>query len=212
MTMARSLRFPATLAVGGLAANMLLDLVSLVIGPLSVRARLRGESGGIVTVAFSLSAVHLVAFIATGFAFVTWLLVASRNLDRWRISRSFWGTPWAIFCWVVPVVNLAAPKFVLDTVWSASSLPPDDRNSIRSSDPLILWWWLTFVVGVVGGRIYAGQVFSARDSLLLIAGANALTTIPMIISGFLAIVLIGRITRLQEARQAAIDAATPDPS
>jgi hypothetical protein len=210
--MARSLRFPAALTVGGLAANILLDLLSLVLGPLAVRARLRGDSGGIVTVAFSLTAVHLVAFIATAFAFVTWLLVASRNLDRWRISRSFWGTPWAIFCWIIPVVNLAAPKFVLDTVWSASSLPPDDRNVIRSSDPLILWWWLTFVVGVIGGRIYAGQPFSAGDSLLLIAGLNALTTIPMIIAGVLAIVLVGRITRLQEARQAALDGGAPEPA
>jgi hypothetical protein len=204
---ARSLRYPATVAVAGLAANIVLDLISLVVAPLGLSARLDGEDSGIVTVAFSLSAVHVVAFILTAVAFVTWLFTASRNLDRWRISRSMWGSAWTIFCWIIPVVNLVAPKFVVDTVWSGSSLPADDRNCIRSSDRLILWWWLTFVVGMLAGRFYAGRPFSAADGLGLIGGLNALTTAPMIAAGVLAIILIGRITRLQQGRQAELDQA-----
>ena len=122
----------------------------------------------------------------------------------WGIQGLGWGPGWAIGGWFIPLANLVIPKLVVDTVWSGG-LPPTEHVARRSSNALIWSWWLCLLVGNVTSNMAARKQFTRDDTAAEIVGYNTPSTVLMLIAAILAMVLVRRITRMQEQRQAALD-------
>jgi hypothetical protein len=197
---ARSLRPAAGMAIVGLAAIAASELLSLVVSTISASAAQQAR--------LALLLVEFAGYALAVPGFLSWLFQASRNLDRWQIERSGWRTPWTLTGWLIPFADFVIPKLVVDMVWSGSELEPRDRVAVRTSNPLILWWWLTFLASGWASNLSsrASWTAAAKDGDV---GATVLATfasLSTVVAAFLAVLIVRQVTRLQEARQAQLDA------
>lgn len=202
-----AVRVAAGFVVAGLALNILLDLVDVVLTPLATSAAERGAAADdpLVLASGVLALVFIGALVATGVAFVTWLYIARKNLDRWRIRGLRWGPSWAIGAWILPLVNLVLPALVVHGVVRGSRTPPDQTEAPRGGSTLVWLWWLSYLLSGVGGVVFASQDFDNSDSTASIAGYNAISAVPDMVAAALAIVLVLWVARSQAQRQVALD-------
>jgi Domain of unknown function (DUF4328) len=202
------LRAAAGAAVAGLAVNILLDLTDTVLTPLADSKALRGTAAAddpLTVLTHGLAWLQLAALLATGAAFISWLYVARKNLDAWRIRGLRWGPGWAISAWIVPLANLVMPAAVMNTVLRGSRTPPDETEAPQGHSPLVWSWWLIYLCAAIGDDLFGSHKFHATDTMPYIAGYNAARTVPSIAAAALAIVLVMQITRRQAHRRAALD-------
>ena len=206
---ARSLRVPAMLVVAGLCVNILLDVADTGLTPFVETALLRGQTASgddlVVLLGAIASLVQFAAIIGTAAAFIVWLYLARKNIAVWGIQGLHWGPGWAVGGWFIPFANFVIPKLVVDTVWSGSDLGPNDTYATRRSTGFIWSWWLIYLCSGFAAIAYVRHQFRPADDLAFIGGYNATNTIPSIVAAALAIILVRRITDLQERRQAALD-------
>jgi hypothetical protein len=209
---AKSLRVPATLVHLGLVINIIAALTDLALVGLFEGALVRVDNDTatdtdrtLLLAGAATSLVVILVLVYTAVVFIVWLYRARKNLVTWGIQGLGWGPGWAIGGWFIPLANLVIPKLVVDTVWSGSRLPPTERVTRRSSNTLIWSWWLCLLVGNFTTNIAAREQFTRDDTAAEIVGYNTPSTVLMLIAAFLAIVLVRRITRMQEQRQAALD-------
>lgn len=202
------LRTAAGFAVAGLAVNILLDLADTVLTPWAKSEALRGTVAAndpLTALTDGLAWLQLAALLATGIAFITWLYLARKNLDAWRIRGLRWGPGWAISAWIVPLANLVMPAAIMNTVVRGSRTPPDETEAPRGHSPLVWSWWLIYLCAAIGDSLVASHDFDASDSTSYIAGYNAARTVPSMVAAALAIVLVLHISRRQAHRQAALN-------
>jgi hypothetical protein len=85
--------------------------------------------------------------ILTAIAFMTWLYRSRANLRAFGTRRLRYSRNWAIFGFLIPVLNLIRPYQVTREVWQASD--PSTTNPLdwmRVKPPrLIRVWWGTFI-------------------------------------------------------------------
>jgi hypothetical protein len=193
---ATSLRASAGIVVAGLGTNIAMFAAELVITLLDPPL----DDERVIVVAGAVLVTHVLAFLVTAAAFITWMYQARRNIDRWEIAGLGWGPGWAIGGWFIPLANLVIPKLVMDAIWSGSVLGPTDRHAFKNSTPLIRLWWLPLVIGQVASR-FASDDPSAAFSVVIAA--------LVITSAVAGILVIRRITRLQEERQQGLDRMAP---
>jgi hypothetical protein len=201
------LRVAAVLVVTGLTLNILLDLADTVLSPWAKSEALRGTVAAddpLIVLTQSLAWLQVGAFVATGVAFITWLYLARKNLDTWRIRGLRWGPGWAIRAWILPLANLVLPAVVMTTVVRGSRTPPDETEAPPGRSALVWSWWLIYLCAAVGGTVFVSRDFNATDSAADIAGYNAAGTVPSIVAAVLAIVLVRRISGQQSRRHAAL--------
>lgn len=130
--MARPLRGPAELVLIGLVGSIALGLVDIgLFAPVRfavLRSRETGISpsdGALLLLGTMLDLAQLIVFLFVAVTFIVWLYRARNNLVHWGFAAMKWRPGWAIGGWLLPVANLVIPKLVVDTVWSASAVPPE---------------------------------------------------------------------------------------
>jgi hypothetical protein len=202
-----AVRVAAGFVVAGLVLNIMLDLVDAVLTPLATSTAERGAAADDpLVLASGMLALSLIgALVATGIAFITWLYIARKNLDQWRIRGLRWGPGWAIGAWILPLVNLVLPALMVYGVVRGSRTPPDQTEAPRGGSTLVWLWWLSYLLSGVGGVVFVSQDFDDSDSTASIAGYNAMSAVPDMVAAALAIVLVLRVTRSQAQRQVALD-------
>jgi hypothetical protein len=198
------LRVAAGFVVAGLAVNILLDLADTVLTPSAKGGPPRGRVAAdnpLIVLTDGLAWLQFGAFAATGVAFITWLYLARKNLDTWRIRGLRWGPGWAVRAWVLPLVNLVLPAVVMNTVVRGSRTPPDEIEAPPGGTALVWVWWLIYLCAAIGGALFVGQDVDANDSRVY----HAVGAVPSMVAAGLAIVLVLRISGQQSRRQAALD-------
>lgn len=136
-----------------------------------------------------------------GIGFLTWLFRARAN--AYAISPGVLHTYAAVFMvlgWILPVVNLFVPKGIIDDIW-ATSQPggqPRGRDLFRVRRSGLIWaWWLTLLIS--GGLALCALYAELGDwTVVSLVAALAL----WVVSGILAIVIVQKITGLQERARA----------
>ncbi len=100
---------------------------------------------------------------ATAVAFMTWLYRCRANLRAFGTRHLRFSRNWAIFGFLVPVVNLVRPYKVTREVWQASDPSTNDQFEWKRLKPPLLLraWWGTFVA------------FAVFKSLAMWMGSNA---------------------------------------
>jgi hypothetical protein len=142
---------------------------------------------------------------ATAIAFMTWLYRCRANLRAFGTRRLRYPRNWAVFGFLIPLLNLVRPYQVVREVWQASdpaTAGPLDWMNVRP--PLLLRaWWGSFVAFLVFKALAWWMAWSAAYDLLrlqIAAGALALADALAAVSVTLAYFVIEHITDAQQAK------------
>lgn len=149
-----------------------------------------------------------ILYLLAGIAFVCWLFRARAN--AYAISPGVFHTyaaPYLVLGWVLPIVNLFAPKGIVDDILATSRpgglRPGSDLFRARRSG-LVWAWWLTWVLwpyATLASVGLAGTDMEDMESALEsgLADLALITGIALpIAAGLLAIRVVLTITDLQE--------------
>ncbi|NAS25680.1 DUF4328 domain-containing protein [Herbidospora sp. NEAU-GS84] len=144
-------------------------------------------------------------FVLAGIMFVVWLYRVRDNAEQMSTLPQRRATPWLFFGWFVPIVSFWFPKQIVDDIWRAS----DPRG--RRPGVLMMIWWILWLVTVFLGNASARVAYSDEENAMAIRVGSLLdvATYPLVVvCGVLAVVIVRRISALQEAG-AALPAEAP---
>jgi magnesium-transporting ATPase (P-type) len=161
---------------------------------------------------FSDSFVRLTVFsgvgllVITAIAFLMWLhRIVSNN--GWLGSAGARFSPaWAVGCWFVPLANYVLPVMAVAEAWrcAAPELSVSGRESgTDQRTPALIWLWWGFwigaaVMGLAGGLLGSKPIDVAAFQNAAIA--LMISTVLELIAAVLAIAVVVKLTKRQEAR------------
>lgn len=150
--------------------------------------------------------VQIIVFLATA---VTWLLWQFRAYSNLRLigSRDTDVTPgWSVGYWFIPFVNLVRVYQITNELWRRSELK-NIRDPIGglSTTPLIVTWWLAYLIDGSLSRFVLNATRHARtiDALISATDSAILNDFVGIASGILAFVVVKGIDGFQREFTAA---------
>jgi Domain of unknown function (DUF4328) len=169
----RSLRIPARLAIGGLAATAVLSLLVQAVA-YSYSASLAGDR--IDWLAAAAFIPYGVVFLFTAVVFLVWLHRASTNL--WNTGHAMkWRPGWTVGAWFIPLANLVLPLLVIREV---------DRSARDHGSGLFALWAVAWTLDLLLER--------TSRVLAPYAGVGLLSAITLPVAGVAAALLVRRIT------------------
>ncbi|MFF8791108.1 DUF4328 domain-containing protein [Streptomyces sp. NPDC015125] len=140
--------------------------------------------------------VQLATVLATAVVFVVWFHRTRVNAEVFAPEYHARKRGWAIWGWLVPVVNLWFPRQIAADIWNASA---DEKSRSRA---LLNWWWVLWIVNLIFGRLAAQRYSGAREPEEIkgaIAGLMA-SDVFNIMAAVLAIFFVRRLTRMQHEK------------
>jgi transcriptional regulator with XRE-family HTH domain len=159
----------------------------------------------------TLAVVKLLALIGVGTLFIVWTHRLYRNLPTLGKTQRF-SSGWAIGAWFVPILNFWRPKQIIDEIWTTS----EARG--RPVPVLLHVWWGFWVASGLFGIFLRNRSASDLDA----ARSNALAILAQdviwVIAAILALWVVARVSRHQEAYAASLtseqhrDADGPGPA
>jgi Domain of unknown function (DUF4328)/Uncharacterised protein family UPF0547/Protein of unknown function (DUF2510) len=172
--------------------------------------------------------IYLIAEAITAIAFLFWFYRAYRNLIRTGIRDVRYGPGWAVGGWFIPFFNLVRPKQVANDIWKGSASAGSIGIARWREIPLaglVNWWWGVWILGWLLAGLGSHAATQARADLFTYTTASLReqrTSIwllefglaALIAAAVLAIILVRRISRLQDDNFTAVPAwnpATPAP-
>ncbi|MFG2787460.1 DUF4328 domain-containing protein [Streptomyces sp. NPDC048419] len=133
------------------------------------------------------SMVSAYAITLTATLFLTWFHRSRRNARLISPGAELGSDAWAVFAWLIPVVNLWVPRGLLLGTQRASSPGTTEKGR---DDVLVNAWWLAWV-----GHVAIATIGRSSTSLPLLVVTQALN----ITSAALAVCVVRRITSLQSS-------------
>ena len=211
--------------IGALVATMLANLVAVAIeiNHLGIINDLdRGRDLSFETVDASdkrvLAGVGLqaIAYITAAVLFVVWFHRAYRNLPRLGVWPIRYDNGWEVGSWFIPVFNFIRPKQIADDIWRGSEPGPGPK---RLEDgprvpPIVHLWWgvccVAWVLAVVERSLgYEALTLPEQRTAIVI---TLVACGVYVLAAALAIVVVRKISRRQDAAvEAALAAAPPMP-
>ncbi|MGW6912917.1 DUF4328 domain-containing protein [Kitasatospora sp. NPDC054939] len=163
----------------------------------------------------------------TGIVFITWLYRVGGNADMFAPYGHQHGKGWAIGGWIVPIISLWFPwRVVVDCRHASAPVtgPYNEREPIDQG--LVASWWSTWISSVVLVWITAAVVTSAetamdREDVDVDAAVGTVQTSLWLeitenpcftAAAVLAILVVRRLSALQDDRARAAAATTPAPA
>lgn len=150
------------------------------------------------------SVLSLLVLGAAAVSFVCWLWRARLNAEAFLPLRHRRSRVWVILGWFVPIVSLWFPKQVVDDVWRTSDPGrPPHESGLKFAKPtgLVTAWWVSFLAYSIGGNISLRAWLQAEDAeQFQFANTVDIALGPIgLAAAILAIVIVRRITAMQEA-------------
>jgi len=222
----RPLRGPARALQQLLAIFVLVTLASLVADSIELGLLTRllheGSSGLTAEAATADGRQALVdllqagVYVATAIPFLVWFHRAYANLPALGMAPLEVGAGWAIGGWFVPLLNLVRPKEIMNDIWRGSD--PNRASRLDGfwrvgpvSGLVHLWWTLVLLSWLVDRIVFAvirigpQTVASLRTSTMVSLTADVLD----VALGLVALELVRRTTRRQQARADRLAVAAP---
>ena len=144
--------------------------------------------------------------IAAAVLFLVWFHRAYRNLRSFdTVLAMRFRAGWAIGAWFVPFLNLVRPASIANDIWYGSDpgLPVGQtRPDHRGRPPLIMAWWLAFLLSSPLGR-YVFSSFWEAESRAEWLDAYRLTVVGDVVDLVatpLAIAVVWTLSRRQRER------------
>jgi hypothetical protein len=199
------------MAIGGLVASLICDLLFIVFGfgELSYPYRFTVDSGESVSLWFVLiglnSFLEIVILVLTAVFFLMWLYRTYQNLPALK-ARNLGYTPgWAVGYWFIPIINLFRPFQVVREIWNESDPDFDPELGFLSNSmgtpAIISWWWAFWILSRIGGNVsnsLADNERAIKDGSFGFAVIFA--SVLSVAAAVLAIQIVRNITQRQELR------------
>lgn len=129
---------------------------------------------------------YLIAYIASGIAFIMWFRRAYFNLHC-RVKGLSFSEGWAAGSWFVPIVNLYRPYQIMKELYVETEKFLLNKNESSTVDLptnyLGIWWTLWIVSGVLGQIVF--RISLHADTIPELMSSTML----YIISGIIGIIL-----------------------
>jgi hypothetical protein len=146
--------------------------------------------------------------LATVVAFCFWIHRAYRNLRALGNSPSAleYSPGWAVGYFFIPLVNLVMPYRVVREIWEKSDPSVRTRDdlmyAVASSAPVVLTWWMVWIVANFVGRLVSRFYRDAEtpETLAWASKADIFSTALWIMAAVLAALVVRGIDRRQEER------------
>ncbi|MEU4129629.1 DUF4328 domain-containing protein [Streptomyces wuyuanensis] len=140
-------------------------------------------------------------FVACGVVFILWFRRARINAEVFAPDGHSLVRGWAVWGWIVPVVNLWIPRRVALDVWSASTPGAHLGTAPRQSNRLVNAWWTVWIGGYVPTlaaltHVNAEGATEMRRQL----GLTLVAVLFDIAAAVLAILVVLRLTSMQHRR------------
>lgn len=147
--------------------------------------------------------------VATAVVYLCWLWRVRVNAEVFDASRHRMGRGWTIGGWFCPVVNLWFPRRIVADTWEASA-----PRGARGGHGLVNAWWTVWLVGLFVGRFAYSSSRNAEtaDELREAAKAMLVSDAVDIAAAVLAVVVVLRLTRMQERKVLSGELPTPPTS
>ncbi|MEV7781197.1 DUF4328 domain-containing protein [Kitasatospora sp. NPDC088351] len=158
------------------------------------------------TLSDGLSGLAALAMVATAVVFVIWFYRVRQNADLLTPNGHRLGKGWTIGAWITPLVHLWFPWRLMVDCWQASAPPAADGRRRTMPQTVLTLWWSAWVGSLVIGRI--SNTLADSSDLDIVRGAVLLEAVGETISlvaAVLAIVVVHRLTSMQQARRTMID-------
>ncbi|MCF3122161.1 DUF4328 domain-containing protein [Streptomyces arenae] len=142
---------------------------------------------------------QVVALIATAVVFIVWFHRVRVNAEVFAPDEHRMRRGWAVWGWLVPIVNLWFPRRIALDVWHAS----EARRPVTDDSPgLLNAWWSLWVADLLVGRWASRTYLRAEDpEEITSAVANMMIADVLdIVAAVLAVVFVHRLTRMQDLR------------
>jgi hypothetical protein len=145
------------------------------------------------------------ALTLTSIAFMTWLYRCRVNLRAFGTRRLRYSRNWAVFGFLIPVLNLIRPYQVAREVWQASDPATSDPFEWKLVKPPFLFhaWWGTFI-GFVMFKLLAMWMASSSafdpQRLQVAQGVELLADAMAAVSVTFVYFVVERITDAQDAK------------
>lgn len=155
-------------------------------------------------VAFTDTATGLtnVALVATGVVTIIWFYRARANIDLLGLHHPRLTKGWAIGGWFCPIVGCWFPVQIANDIWKGS-----DSRGRRERLPLLIGWWLLFVLGYGLYVLANGDDESevTLDDTLATLQDNSyvgmVASVVSIVAAVLFLIYVLRVTTMQRERQ-----------
>jgi hypothetical protein len=171
-----------------------------------------------------IGSLQLLVTLATAGVFLTWFYRAYKNLSRVGVRGLKYSPGWAVGGFFVPLLNLERPYEMMRELWFRSYPPalgesdgtPEGHSSSseRPTVALVGWWWGLFLLSGILGRISTRITLAADPTLKQLIGSvgDLISDLLDIPAAWLAIRLVGYITRWQNERASGLPAAPLPPA
>lgn len=137
--------------------------------------------------------------IAAGVTFIVWIYRSRRNAERVTYaSEHRHKRGWVIGSWITPIVGLWYPYQIVQDIWRSFDPAQQDRPlQARDKNGFLVAWWTAFLLMSWGDGAVTRLVLRDSD-LATVATWTWVTTVVTVIAAAFAVVLIRRLTDLQD--------------
>jgi hypothetical protein len=138
-----------------------------------------------------------VALVVTAVVALCWLWRIRVNAEVFDASRHRLRRGWTIGAWFCPVVNLWFPRRIVADSWDAST-----PWGVRSGHTLVNAWWTVWLADLFVGRFAdrSHRRAGTADELREAAGSMLFSDCLGVAAAVLSLVVVTRLTRLQERK------------
>ncbi|MEI5007743.1 DUF4328 domain-containing protein [Streptomyces sp. PmtA] len=140
-------------------------------------------------------------FVACGVVFILWFRRARINAEVFAPDRHSLVRGWAVWGWIVPVVNLWIPRRVALDIWSASAPGAHLGPAPRQSNRLVNAWWTAWIGGYV--PTLAALTYVNAEGATEMRRQLGLTLVAVlfdIAAAVLAVLVVRRLTSMQHRK------------
>ncbi|WP_316525806.1 DUF4328 domain-containing protein [Kitasatospora brasiliensis] len=150
----------------------------------------------------NIGVVHLLVLLVSMVTFISWFHRVRVNAEVFDPRGHRFKRGWAIWGWIIPIVALWFPWQITADIWRASARPDESGVRLPHAQPLLNLWWASFVLTNLIGRLGSEYESSAEyaDTYQEAVVWLIVSDLVELVSAGLAIVLVHRLTAMQEKR------------
>ncbi|MEU2491064.1 DUF4328 domain-containing protein [Streptomyces sp. NPDC007883] len=163
---------------------------------------------------YSLSGVvQTVTFLVCGIVFIVWFRQMRENAQLFAPDAHRKSPGWAVWGWIVPVVSLWFPRRITLDIWTASELRREVPDAPRTPVTLVNVWWTVWICDVTLSNLASRYLVRAdeADAIKQAVGLLMVADVLDIGAAVMAILVVRRLTRMQQRRAAWTDSGQDSP-
>lgn len=148
-----------------------------------------------------LGVVSLIGLLVAAVFVIRWQNVVVGNQRGLGVEQPRYTPLAAGFSWFVPIWSLFGPKRALNDAWRAAAPAGADRVWLNRRVPaLFLVWWLTWLAGVVVGRLGTRGTGDDLDANATVFVGSGFSCVMIVAAGILFVVVMEQLTTRQDER------------